>query len=258
MDRTSARVYVDRPPFLVNDRGAAVRKRCIPKPTPSMLVAILALILATSSSAIAASALMNGDKLIMRHSLSGNRLRNHTLTGAQINLRRLGQVPSSGYADRASSADSAAYATTADSAAFATTAGSATAAGTAANALSLGGIAASGYTRDDCRSLTGQIKGWGVIPASPTFPTSFVDLASAFNCSGQPVQARRLTAGGYEVRFLRSPVRIAVGNIVLPSLTPASAGMVNFALVGPGDFDVAVTDGSGTTGLDEPFDVVTP
>jgi hypothetical protein len=37
---------------------------------------------------------------------------------------------------------------------------------TADNALSLGGIPASGYTRSDCNSVTGQIKGFVLIPAN--------------------------------------------------------------------------------------------
>ncbi len=42
-----------------------------------------------------------GKPLIKKGTLSGNRLRNHTLTGAQINLSTLGQVPSARIADTA-------------------------------------------------------------------------------------------------------------------------------------------------------------
>jgi hypothetical protein len=37
---------------------------------------------------------------------------------------------------------------------------------TANNALALGGIPASGFTRSDCASTTGQIKGFAIIPAN--------------------------------------------------------------------------------------------
>jgi hypothetical protein len=57
-----------------------------------MVVALTALVVASSGTAIAAS-LVNGDKLIKKHSLSGNRLKNHTLTGTQVNLSKLGTVP---------------------------------------------------------------------------------------------------------------------------------------------------------------------
>src|SRR5438045_4049464 len=41
-------------------------------------------------------------------------------------------------------------------------ANTANSAGSATNAAQLGGIPASGYTRNDCNSLTGQIKGWAL------------------------------------------------------------------------------------------------
>jgi hypothetical protein len=59
-----------------------------------MVVAIAALVVATSGTAVAASKLVSGDRLIRRHSLSGNRLRNATVTGRQIKLNSLGEVPS--------------------------------------------------------------------------------------------------------------------------------------------------------------------
>lgn len=75
-----------------------------------MLVSILALVIAASGTAAAAGRLVNGDKLIARHSLSGNRLRDHTITAAQINLKRLGTVPSALTAQQAASATNAANA----------------------------------------------------------------------------------------------------------------------------------------------------
>jgi hypothetical protein len=67
--------------------------------------------------------------LIKKRSLSGNRLRNHTLTGKQINLGRLGKVPSASHADsaiNAINATNANHASTADAATNATTAATAT------------------------------------------------------------------------------------------------------------------------------------
>jgi hypothetical protein len=64
------------------------------RPSASMIVAVLALVLAASGTAVAASKLVSGDSLIKKHSLSGNRLRNHTITGKQINMGKLGAVPS--------------------------------------------------------------------------------------------------------------------------------------------------------------------
>jgi hypothetical protein len=67
----------------------------------------------------AASRLVAGDTLIKKDSLSGNHLRRQTLTGAEINLKRLGTVPSATHADRASSAGTASSAINADHAAVA-------------------------------------------------------------------------------------------------------------------------------------------
>ncbi|HUY60078.1 MAG TPA: hypothetical protein VMV16_10255 [Solirubrobacteraceae bacterium] len=88
-------------------------------PSAPLVISILALVLAASGSAMAASKLVSGNSLIKQHSLSGNRLKNHTLTGTQINLSKLGTVP------RAASANSATTATSAATATSATTAGSA-------------------------------------------------------------------------------------------------------------------------------------
>jgi hypothetical protein len=109
------------------------------RPSASMIVAVLALVMAMSGSAVAASRLLNGDHLIRKGTLSGNRLRKHTLTGRQINLKKLGTVPSASYAHTAGQATAAGYATTA---------GSATSAG---NADSLGGQPASTYLTNASR-----------------------------------------------------------------------------------------------------------
>ena len=59
-----------------------------------MVVAVAALVVATTGTAVAASHLVNGDHLIKRNSLSGDRIRDRTLTGLQIKLSELGTVPS--------------------------------------------------------------------------------------------------------------------------------------------------------------------
>ena len=152
---------------------ALVRRR----PSASMVVAVIALILAASGSAIAASALVNGDKLIKKHSLSANRLRNHTLTGKQINLKRIGTVPS---------AVDASHANTADTATNATNAGTAINAG---NANTLGGEPASAFEPAGDFIRSGLI----TAAAGKTTPLiSFGPFALTLNCvakSGSAVQA---------------------------------------------------------------------
>jgi hypothetical protein len=207
-----------------------------------MVVAMAALLVALSGTAVAAGHLARGDSLIAKKSLSGNRLRNHTLSGTQINLSKLGKVNSAKKADTATNATNATNATTA---------------ATATNALSLGGIAASGYTRNDCSSITGQIKGFALVPASTSFSSTLTDVAGAYNCSGQAVQARRIGLGDYEVKFLGSPVTIALGNIVDPS-TFTDHAFVSFRQIGAGDFEVLVYNAFLAAAQDRQFSVVTP
>ncbi len=95
------------------------------RPSAAMVVAIVALVVAMTGSAVAGplKTLIAGSS-IKKHSIAGNRLVNHTLTGQQINLKKLGTVPSAKQAASAKTATNAA---------------------TAANALELGGQPAAGY-----------------------------------------------------------------------------------------------------------------
>lgn len=77
-----------------------------------MIVALLALVVALSGTAVAGVRLVSGDRLIRKGTLSGNRLRKHTITGRQINMRSLGMVPSAKTAVSAGSASLAGHATT--------------------------------------------------------------------------------------------------------------------------------------------------
>ena len=117
--------------------------RPFPRPSAAMVVALTALVVAASGTAIAAGGLSSGDRLIAKGTLSGNRLRGHTLTGRQINLKKLGSVPLARlakFADVATTARTANHATTAStaiSAIRATVAGTATSATTAQLARTL-------------------------------------------------------------------------------------------------------------------------
>ena len=88
-------------------------RRFVRPPSPAMMVALLALVVALGGTAFAAVAMVKGDKLIKKGSLSGNRLRKHTITGTQVNLSKLGKVPSASKADSATSATNAGHATNA-------------------------------------------------------------------------------------------------------------------------------------------------
>jgi hypothetical protein len=81
------------------------------RPSPALIVAILALFVALGGTVYAASSI-NG-KLVKKNSLPGNRIKKNTVTGTQVKESSLGQVPS------AVSAETAKTATTANPAAYA-------------------------------------------------------------------------------------------------------------------------------------------
>ncbi len=123
-----------------------------------MVVAVIALIVALSGTALAAS-LVSGDSLIKKNSLSGNRLRNHSVSGTQISMGKLGKVPSAKRADSAKSADSAKKASSAT---------------TAGNALELGGQPAANYL-----TTANHIGTNGVVKASGTATGNTVPVFTA-------------------------------------------------------------------------------
>jgi len=75
------------------------------RPSAALVVAMIALVVAASGTAIAAGHLSSGDNLIRKDSLSGDRLRRHTLNGNQINVNKLGTVPKAANALHAGDAD---------------------------------------------------------------------------------------------------------------------------------------------------------
>jgi hypothetical protein len=81
-----------------------------------MIVAVIALVVAASGTAVAATQLVSGDSLIKKNSLSGNRLRNHSVQGSKIKVGSLGTVPSATHASTADTATNATNATNAASA----------------------------------------------------------------------------------------------------------------------------------------------
>jgi hypothetical protein len=77
-----------------------MRRVRLRRPSPALVVATLALIVALTGPSFAdVKRLVSGDKLVKKHSLSANRLRQHTLTRTQINMAKLGTVPKAALAD---------------------------------------------------------------------------------------------------------------------------------------------------------------
>ena len=74
---------------------------------PAVLVALLALVVALCGTSLAgyAAGKSSGDKIIKKHSLSGNRLKPGTVTGDEVNESTLATVPSAATAATAHSAE---------------------------------------------------------------------------------------------------------------------------------------------------------
>jgi hypothetical protein len=71
--------------------------------TYANVVATLALFIALGGSALAAKQFIDG-RSIKPHTIPGNRLENHAITGHQVNLNALGKVPHAAMADSARNA----------------------------------------------------------------------------------------------------------------------------------------------------------
>lgn len=126
---------------------------------------------------------------------------------------------------------------------------------TANNALSLGGIPASEFTRRDCASLTGQIKGFATIPAGVGHTEEFHPISPSYNCSGGAVEARYLIQGIYEIRFVGNPAAIAVATAA-PSVLRADVAAVQ--LIENGRWRVEVYDVGEKEDVDVPVSLILP
>jgi hypothetical protein len=129
-----------------------MRSLWLRRPSGSLLISVVALIVAASGTAFAAGRLVSGDRLIAKGSLSGDRLRKHTITALELNLNNA-KVPSAAGADHAATAGFAANATTATTAMNATTANTAVTAFSATNATN----AANAVNARNATTLEGQL-----------------------------------------------------------------------------------------------------
>lgn len=149
------------------------------RPSPAMIVAVLALLGAFGGSAIAGDVvdsakkkLISGSK-IKKRSISGNRLKRNTVTGREVAESKLGKVPSATNADKATTATSATSASAAtnadkldskDSTAFLEL-GDAHAAG-AADSATIDDFTAATYTDIVSKTFTAPKSGFVLIAGS--------------------------------------------------------------------------------------------
>jgi hypothetical protein len=177
------------------------------RPSPSMVVALVALAVAMSGTAVAATTLVNGDKLIKKHTLSGNRLHNNTVRGTQIKESTLGKVPSATHADSATSASNATHA---DSATNATNATNATTATTATKANSLPALTWTNLTLQG--TTTVYAGGAYGTPSYTKDAQGFVHLSGALVQAANGAQIATLPAGFRPTRSNNTWLRAAATN----------------------------------------------
>ena len=222
------------------------------RPSAGLVVAVVALIMALGGTAYAGGLVPGkntvGTKQLKKNAVTTVKIKNGAVTGSKLNLTGV-TVPNANHANTADSATNASHATAADSA---TNAG---------NASALGGVPAAGYTQSSCNSLTGAIKGFAHIddPAVSTTTLSTAGVEAPYNCSGGSVEARRFSTGKYEVKFVGSPVAIAMAT---PMQTDgATSWLVNSASVnrvGVGDFFVQLWNNPTSSFFNGSFNVLTP
>jgi hypothetical protein len=180
------------------------------RPSPAMVVALIALFVALGGSGYAAVQL-NG-KVLKNGSVAGKKLKRNSVTGKQVKESTLKTVP---------------------------LARSATTAANAADAAKLGGLARTSFVRRECDVDTGQVKGIVTIAAATNFPTTFTTV-TGYSCNGQTIEARKLSMGRYEVRFNGSPAtewiataRVSGVEAFETSVLPEGPGLVQVNTVQP-------------------------
>jgi hypothetical protein len=231
------------------------------RPTPAMLVALLALFVALGGSSYAAVKISARD--IQRGAVGTRAIANNAVRSADIHNATISGIDvkddSLTNADIDNTSLSAATAKSADSAARAKTAASATSANSAKkadDAEKLDGLDSADFTRPACTSQTGALKGTVTIAASAGFSSTFTPVPG-YNCSGQSIEARRLSMGRYEVRFNGSPATQAVATAIVSGI---KADMTSVSNSGPGLFTIYVLDPLPAPGsfIDDSFTVITP
>jgi hypothetical protein len=200
-----------------------MRRALSPRPSPAMVVALLALFVALGGSGYAA--VQFNVKSIKNGTLPGKKLKRNSVTGRQVKESTFGTVPRAQRATLLAGQRASAFLPSG---------------GTAANSQLLQGLAPTSFVRRECDQSTGQNKGVVTIAASAGFSGTFTPVPG-YNCSGQSIEARRLSMGRYEVRFNGSPSAQAVGTSIVPGvsadmvsiLTPSTAGLFTVHVLDP-------------------------
>jgi len=231
-------------------RGHQMRRLAHRRPSPAMVVALLALFVALGGSSYAAVKIRAGDirtgavgtRAIANNSIRSADVRNGVVTGSDVKDDSLTNADVDNTTLRAKSAETASSAASADRAANAT------------NADALDSLDSTAFARLSCGSSPGALKGVVTVAASATFPATLTDVAG-YNCSGQTIQAARVGPGRYEVHFNGAPGTQAVAS---PTETGLFADAIGVRTLAPGQFEVLVVNPGTNTVIDHGFTMLMP
>ena len=199
------------------------------RPSPAMVVAIIALVLAAGGVGYAASTI-NG-KVLKNRSVAGKKLKKNTLTGTEIRESKLGKVP------KAKSADTALHANTADNATNAISANSA------------GGVSTMSFHATQIVSAAADFTSAPQIPLGSKGPFSF--YGKCYVTGASQVEATTYIASTSNTGMFDTQAEN--GGYVTPSTPEDSRKLqrvttlaANTFNAGDGDKDFMATDGSTT------------
>jgi hypothetical protein len=127
---------------------------------------------------------------------------------------------------------------------------------TAPNANELGGLSASAYVNRACGVIDGAIKVWAIVAANPNFSASFTPVSN-YNCSGEAVEAKRVSQGVYTILFKGSTIGGGVAEA-----RDAGSGVGLDTVIGedidaPGEVTLYEFASNGSP-VDQPFEFIAP
>jgi hypothetical protein len=219
------------------------------RPTPSLVISLIALFVALGGTAWGVAVNSVGSKTIRNNSIRSLDVRNNGLTGSDVRNGRLGGADVRNNSLRGADILESSLAAV-------PSATSATSAATAGDANTLDGLDSTAFTRSACTSQTGALKGFAQVNASAGFSATFTTtgVQGAYNCSGQTVEVRRIGAGTYEVRFNGVALGLALVSSLEIDSVPGivTVNVSRMSATPPTFFRVHVTDGAGLD-TDVPF-----
>jgi hypothetical protein len=175
------------------------------RPSASLVVASLALVVACTGSGYAAGIAQNsvGTAQLKTNAVTSVKVANNSLTGADVKESALGPVPRAG------------------------------------NATTVGGVPASGLLRTSgCQrgKVLGfvRVRGRG-LPISEVYSTAGLEIP--YNCAGGVVEMRHLYVGEYVVRFVGNVAEFAFAQVLWESFSDRVCASVRKSPITPTDPD---------------------